>query len=256
MPDWNCTLILKSSKRVLYYDTDSVIIFKSVPGLYEPHTSDQIGGMTDELEGDFITEFVSNGAKTYAYTTNKGKQVVKCKGFTLNKLASDRLTLDAMKHLVTANQDSISVTQDVIRSEAINEESGPKAIIFDDLMNECVDNVLIQSAFTKKRHHNNVSVILLLQNLFCQGKMMRTIHLNTEYVVVFGNARDKSQFHHFCRQVEPNNSRNLVNAYIEATSKPYAHFLVDLKPLIPNILRYRSNSLSSDEQIVYLVNGM
>ena len=99
------------------YDTDSVI-FKSVPGLYEPHTSDQIGGMTDELEGDFITEFVSNGAKTYAYTTNKGKQVVKCKGFTLNKLGSDRLTLDAMKHLVTANQDSISVTQDVIRSEA------------------------------------------------------------------------------------------------------------------------------------------
>ena len=138
----------------------------------------------------------------------------------------------------------------------INEESGPKAIIFDDLMNECVDNVLIQSAFTKKRHHNNVSVILLLQNLFCQGKMMRTIHLNTEYVEVFGNARDKSQFHHFCRQVEPNNSRNLMNAYIDATSKPYAHFLVDLKPLTPNILRYRSNSLSSDEQIVYLVNGM
>ena len=35
--------------------------------------------MTDELEGDFITEFISNCAKTYAYTTNKGKQVVKCK---------------------------------------------------------------------------------------------------------------------------------------------------------------------------------
>ena len=56
--------------------------------------------------------------KTYAYTTTKGKQVGKCKGFTLNKLASDPLTLEIMKHLVTADQDSISVTLNVIRGEA------------------------------------------------------------------------------------------------------------------------------------------
>ena len=74
--------------------------------------------MTDELQGDFITEFVSNCSKIYAYTITKGKQVVKCKGSTLNKLASDPLTLETMKHLATADQDSISVTQNVIRGEA------------------------------------------------------------------------------------------------------------------------------------------
>ena len=80
-------------------------------------------------------------------------------------------------------------------------EPGSKAFVFDDLMSEGVVNQMIAEAFTKKRHHRNVSVIRLVQNLGCQGKSMRTIHFNTEYVVLFGNARDKSQFQHFARQV-------------------------------------------------------
>ncbi len=135
----------------------------------------------------------------------------------------------------------------------LDDEEGCKAMVFDDLMTECVDNNMLASAFTKMRHHRNVSVILLVQNLFCQGKMMRTIHLNTEYIVLFGNARDKSQFNHFARQVEPNNSKRLLKAYVDATSEPYSHFLVDLKPQTPNPLRYRSNTLSSDAQTVYTI---
>ena len=52
---------------------------------------------------------------------NTGEQVVKCKGFTLNKLASDQLTLDAMRHMVTSYTEdvvSIKVNQHTIRSEA------------------------------------------------------------------------------------------------------------------------------------------
>jgi len=138
----------------------------------------------------------------------------------------------------------------------LDSENGPKAFVFDDLMTECVDNNMIAEAFTKKRHHRNVSVILLVQNLFCQGKVMRTVHLNTEYVVLFGNARDKSQFQHFARQIEPTNTKQLMDAYVDATSKPYSHLLVDLKPFTPNPLRYRSNSLSKDQQIVYSIGGV
>ena len=42
-----------------------------------------------------------------------------------------------------------------------------------------------------------------------------------------------------------------MEAYIDATSKPFSYMLVDLKPLTSNPLRYRSNSLSNNEQIVY-----
>ena len=133
---------------------------------------------------------------------------------------------------------------------------GPKAFMFDDLMTECVDNIMIAEAFTKKRHHRDVSVILLVQNLFCQGKAMRTVHLNTEYVVLFGNVRDKSQFQHFARQIEPTNSKRLMDAHVDATNTTYSHLLVDLKPLTPNQLRYRSDSLSNDAQIVYSIGGV
>ena len=134
--------------------------------------------------------------------------------------------------------------------------SGPKIMVFDDLMAECVGSNLMADAFTKKRHHRDVSVILILQNLFCQGKVMRTVQLNTQYFVLFANARDKSQFFHFARQVEPTRANQLMDAYTDATSKAFHHFLVDLKPTTPNALRYRSESLSQDKQIVYTVGGV
>ena len=51
----------------------------------------------------------------------------------------------------------------------LDADSSVKAMMFDNLMSACVNNNIIADAFTKKRHHRNVSVILLVQNLFCQG---------------------------------------------------------------------------------------
>lgn len=47
--------------QVLYYDTDSVI-YRHKPGQPKVPIGDYLGDMTDELEGDVITEFVSGGA--------------------------------------------------------------------------------------------------------------------------------------------------------------------------------------------------
>ena len=120
-------------------------------------------------------------------------------------------------------------------------------------MSKCANSDLVAQAFTQKRHHQNVSVILIVQNLYCQGSVMRCVHLNTEYVVLFRNPRDKSQFNHFARQIEPKKIRSLLDAYVDATSKPFSHFLVDLKPHTPDNLHYRSNTLCALEQIVYVI---
>ena len=69
-------------EQVLYYDTDSVVC------KWRPHqpsiaTGEFLGDMTDELDGDVITEFVSGGAKNYGYTTQQGKVVCKVRGFTV-----------------------------------------------------------------------------------------------------------------------------------------------------------------------------
>jgi len=70
-------------ERVLYYDTDSVI-YKSKIGQEKLPLGNFLGQFTDELGGDSIVEFVSGGAKNYAYRTKKGKVECKVRGFTLN----------------------------------------------------------------------------------------------------------------------------------------------------------------------------
>ena len=140
--------------------------------------------------------------------------------------------------------------------DAYLELSGPEAMVFDDMMMQCARSELIAQAFTQKRHHQILSVILMLQNVYCQGKVMRNVHLNTEYVVLFRNPRDKSQFGHLARQLEPKHSKSLVDAYVDTTSEPYSHLLVDLKPLTPDVLRYRSTSLQLDRQTVYVIEAL
>ena len=70
-------------EQVLYYDTDSVI-YRWRPNQPSITTGDFLGDMTDELDGDVITEFVSGGAKNYGYTTRAGNVVCKVRGLTLN----------------------------------------------------------------------------------------------------------------------------------------------------------------------------
>lgn len=83
-------------KQVLYYDTDSVI-YMWRQGLPSISTGDFLGQMKDELEGDIITEFVSGGAKNYAYQTRGGNSVCKVRGFTLNVRGSAILNFQSMK---------------------------------------------------------------------------------------------------------------------------------------------------------------
>ena len=68
-------------EQVLYYDTDSVI-YKWSSDLPRITTGDYLGDMKDELEGDYIEEFVSGGAKNYGYKTAGGKVECKVRGFS------------------------------------------------------------------------------------------------------------------------------------------------------------------------------
>ena len=83
-------------KQVLYYDTDSVV-YKWRPGQPCIAIGDFLGDMTDELDGDVITESVSGGAKNYGYKTRAGKVVCKVRGLTLNVRGSAILNFETMK---------------------------------------------------------------------------------------------------------------------------------------------------------------
>ena len=86
-------------ERVLYYDTDSVV-YVHEPDKPEPPLGDYLGDLTDELDGDYITTFVSGGPKNYAYVTNNDKRVTKIRGITLDYAATKKLNPGVMRSLV------------------------------------------------------------------------------------------------------------------------------------------------------------
>jgi hypothetical protein len=102
-------------------------------------------------------------------------------------------------------------------------------LVLDDLMVECCKNDDVLSIFTKYSHHRQISVMFLSQNLFYRSKQNRTISLNTQYLVLMKNPRDASQLATLARQMYPGRSKYLLEAFKDATAKPYGYLLIDLK---------------------------
>lgn len=128
--------------------------------------------------------------------------------------------------------------------------SRPKLMILDDLMSEASGKHLT-SIFTKGSHHGNLSVFFVAQNLFHSG--MREISLNSSYIVVFKNPRDKAQINYLARQICPENPRFIQEIYQDATAKPFGYLLLDLKQSTPENCRFRTNIFPRDVfEIVYV----
>ena len=127
----------------------------------------------------------------------------------------------------------------------------PLLLIIDDLMCETDENVT--KMFTKGCHHQNMSVIYIVQNLFHKGKEHRTISLNSNYLVMFKNPRDVSQITHLAKQIAPGNTRPVHDAFKDATSHPFGYLFMDFKASTPEELRLRTNIFPDQTQIVYLI---
>ena len=90
-------------KRVLYFDTDSVLYLEDTdqPDQPQPVLGDYLGDFTDELDkGDYIVEFASGGPKNYGYKTKQGKVECKVRGFRLNSEGKAQLNYDIMRQNV------------------------------------------------------------------------------------------------------------------------------------------------------------
>lgn len=126
----------------------------------------------------------------------------------------------------------------------------PTLVVIDDLMDEA--NESIAQLFTRGSHHRNISVVFLVQNLFHRNKHIRTISLNSHYLVLFKNPRDASQFAVLARQMYPNKSAFAVDAYKDATRRPYSYLLVDLRTEQDDELRLRTDIFPGETHYVYV----
>ncbi|KAI8477987.1 hypothetical protein Bbelb_053420 [Branchiostoma belcheri] len=118
-------------------------------------------------------------------------------------------------------------------------------IVIDDLMIESAKDgdQRVTKLFTRASRHRDMSVIFLVQNLFYQG--LRTISLNSSYIVLFKSPRDQSIITTLARQMYPGRSKFLQECYEDAVNKTtYGHLFLDLHPETPQDLRVRTNMLT------------
>ena len=126
-------------------------------------------------------------------------------------------------------------------------------IILDDMMDEATQDKRISQLFTRGCH-DNLSVIYLTQNLF--HKKQREISLNSDYMVIFKNPRDKTQFTNLARQFMPRKYKFLLWAFEDATKLPRSYLLFDMRPETDDRYRVRARIFNdkNQPQVVYIQN--
>lgn len=139
--------------------------------------------------------------------------------------------------------ENVKISQEI--PDSFENVANNTLIVLDDLMTSAYTKSICD-LFTKGSHHKNISVILITQNIFHQGKYCRDISLNCKYMVVFKNPRDKSQIFPLARQIFPENPSSLVKVYKEATSMPYGYLFLDLTQTTDDLLRFQTDIFNRD----------
>ncbi len=156
---------------------------------------------------------------------------------------------DEMERRMNANQEDrsfykfASVPNSVEEMKDILEmfpKNLPKIVVFDDYLDE-VGQVL-KHFFTVLTHHYNCFTVFLCQSLFGAKSELRMLSINSQYMILFNNPRDKSAVSHLAKQVFPGNGHLLNEAYRTATKeKPYGYILLDFHQRQNDLVRLRSH---------------
>ena len=125
-------------------------------------------------------------------------------------------------------------------------------IVLDDVIFQASDHPEVVKIFTQYRHHKNMSVIMLTQNVFHQGKYSCSISLNSNYMVLFKNLRDKLQMNILACQIFPSQKTFFLESLEDATKDSYGYLILDLTPSCPERYRVRSGILPDQWPVIYL----
>jgi energy-coupling factor transporter ATP-binding protein EcfA2 len=157
---------------------------------------------------------------------------------------------DRMKQ---ALQSTIEFVKDY-EPKALYESISPAVrnmLVLDDQMDsENMKGNTLCKFFTQGSHHRNLTVLYIVQNLFNQDRSMRTVSLNSHYLVLFKNPRDMTQIRTLATQMYPKQASFLMDAFDDATSKPFSYILLDLRSDTPDEIRVRARMFDPDP-VVY-----
>ena len=116
-------------------------------------------------------------------------------------------------------------------------------IIFDDLQGERETTEIIREFFTRRSHHEDLSICYICQSLFEKSPSHRVISLNSTYLIIFNSPRDQSQIMHLSNQIYPG-ARNFLGSVtstiVRDSGTRGSYLLIDLSPDTPENFRLRN----------------
>ena len=127
-------------------------------------------------------------------------------------------------------------------------------LILDDQMTSTTNSQKksMMQLFTQGSHHRNLTIFYIVQNLFDQGSMSRTISLNSQYMVLFKNPRDTAQVRYLAQQVYPTNIKFLVDSYADATKNSHTYLFLNLTQQCENWMRVSTLIFPEEETELYV----
>ena len=123
-------------------------------------------------------------------------------------------------------------------------------IVIDDLMQSI--NSQIVDLFTVKTHHQNISCVFILQNMFFQNKHLRTMSLNSHYLCLFRASRDNNQVNVLARQIFGTRAKNFLKIYDEVMREPYTYLLINMHPSNKYRVSVHKDIFPDEYEIIFL----
>lgn len=135
----------------------------------------------------------------------------------------------------------------------ISSNSSP-LIVLDDLMSSAGASAIVTDLFCNKVQHQNVSVILNLQNIFYHGKERTTLLRCSHYLVIFKNPMDNSVPLYLANRLMPLDRKLFLRLFERATTEPHSFLMIDGKQSTPDYARIRTDIFSEGVQRVFIID--
>jgi len=100
--------------------------------------------------------------------------------------------------------------------------------------------------FCELSHHTNASVIWVSQTLFMESAEYRTLSLNSHYLILMKNPRQRREVITLASQIRPYKSSYIVQSYEDATKSPHSYFVLDFEQGQSDVARCRANIFSHE----------
>ena len=100
--------------------------------------------------------------------------------------------------------------------------------------------------------HRNISTFILVQNFYYDSKVLRTITLNVQTIILFKNRRSQQQVKTLAGQLCPGNTKFVMDSYFKAISQSnYSYLVIDLDPRGNALHQFRTNIFPDEITIVF-----